>query len=116
MVLGFNATVSVVEKFVTSSDGVEIFAQAAGNSHLPALVFIHGLALSALVWVKILQDANLLKSFHLVGGSVYPLVVHGLTSFDSRWRTTCAGMAEAASLIPFLGTAPSCMHKTLPRF
>ena len=71
--LGLNATVSAVEKLVTSSDGVEIFAQAVGNSHLPALVFIHGLALSALVWAKILQDANLLKNFYLVGDFVDPL-------------------------------------------
>ncbi|TEB19335.1 alpha/beta-hydrolase [Coprinellus micaceus] len=74
MVLGLNATASVVEKFVTSSDGVEIFAQAVGDSRLPTLIFIHGLALSALVWVKILRDANLLKSFQLVA---YDLRGHG---------------------------------------
>jgi pimeloyl-ACP methyl ester carboxylesterase len=86
MVLGLNATASVVEKFVTSSDGVEIFAQAVGDSRLPTLIFIHGLALSALVWVKILQDANLLKSFQLVGYFVDPLVMYVNRSTLGRIR------------------------------
>ncbi|KAJ3519764.1 hypothetical protein NMY22_g13054 [Coprinellus aureogranulatus] len=70
----FNATVAVAERFITSTDGTSIFAQAVGDSRLPTLVFVHGLAMSALVWAKILQDANLLKFFHLVA---YDLRGHG---------------------------------------
>ncbi|KAJ3519765.1 hypothetical protein NMY22_g13055 [Coprinellus aureogranulatus] len=74
MATTFNATVAIAERFITSSDGTSVFTQAVGDSRLPTLVFIHGLAMSALVWATILQDANLLRSFHLIA---YDLRGHG---------------------------------------
>ncbi|KAF5332240.1 hypothetical protein D9611_007987 [Ephemerocybe angulata] len=61
-----NATFAITERYVSSSDGTQIFAQAVGKPHLPTLVFVHGFALSALVWANIFRDANLLRYFHLV--------------------------------------------------
>ncbi|KAF6759659.1 Alpha/Beta hydrolase protein [Ephemerocybe angulata] len=69
-----NATISLTERYVSSSDGTQIFAQAVGQPHLPTLVFVHGFALSALVWAHILRDTNLLRYFHLVA---YDLRGHG---------------------------------------
>ncbi|KAF6752106.1 Alpha/Beta hydrolase protein [Ephemerocybe angulata] len=69
-----NATLALTEKFVSSSDGTQIFAQAVGNSRLPALVFVHGFAVSALVWANIFRDTNLLRYFYLVA---YDLRGHG---------------------------------------
>lgn len=66
MAAALNTNIAITERFLTSSDGTIVFAQAAGNSNLPTLVFIHGMALSTLVWARILQDVHLLKSFHLV--------------------------------------------------
>ncbi|KAF5338156.1 hypothetical protein D9611_014563 [Ephemerocybe angulata] len=60
-----HATFSLTERYVSSSDGTQIFAQAVGQPHLPTLVFVHGFALSALVWAHILHDTNLLRYFHL---------------------------------------------------
>lgn len=72
--LAFNATVAVAERYLTSSDGTTVFAQAIGDSRLPTLVFVHGLAMSALVWANILRDTRLLRFFHLIA---YDLRGHG---------------------------------------
>lgn len=77
MTAAFNATVAIAERFITSLDGTTVFAQAAGNSSLPTLVFVHGLAMSALVWAKILQDMNLLRFFHLVSFATLPRLDSG---------------------------------------
>ncbi|KAJ3519761.1 hypothetical protein NMY22_g13051 [Coprinellus aureogranulatus] len=74
MAAAFNSTVAIAERIITSADGTSVFAQAVGDSRLPALVFVHGLAMSALVWAKILQDTNLLRFFHLIA---YDLRGHG---------------------------------------
>ncbi|KAJ3519763.1 hypothetical protein NMY22_g13053 [Coprinellus aureogranulatus] len=83
--LDFSTTVE--ERSITSPDGTTIFAQAVGDSRLPTLVFIHGLAMSSLVWAKIFQDVKLLKSFYLVaydlrghGRSGKPDAIEGYTS------------------------------------
>ena len=56
----------MVERLITSSDGVQIYATAVGQSHLPSLVFAHGIACSALIWASLLQNKELLKHFYLV--------------------------------------------------
>ncbi|KAF6759656.1 Alpha/Beta hydrolase protein [Ephemerocybe angulata] len=66
----FNSTLAITEKYISSSDGTQIFAQAVGNPHLPSLVFVHGFALSALVWASIFRDTNLLRYFHMVAYDV----------------------------------------------
>ncbi|KAF8994594.1 Alpha/Beta hydrolase protein [Cyathus striatus] len=55
-----------VQKFVTSSDGRKIHARATGNSRKPALVFIHGLALSGDIFDDLFTDERLLSNFYLV--------------------------------------------------
>jgi hypothetical protein len=57
---------AIASKSVTSEDGTTIFAQAAGDTSHPTLVFVHGFALSALVWNDIMRDKMLLEKFHLV--------------------------------------------------
>jgi pimeloyl-ACP methyl ester carboxylesterase len=56
----------MVEKYITASDGTQIFATAVGQSHLPSLVFVHGYAFSTLIWASIMANSDLLKHFHLV--------------------------------------------------
>ncbi|KAH6918790.1 Alpha/Beta hydrolase protein [Coprinopsis sp. MPI-PUGE-AT-0042] len=69
-----NATLDAVETYVTSTDGVQIYATAVGNSSLPAIVLVHGFACSALIWANLLQNQDLLKQFYLVA---YELRGHG---------------------------------------
>lgn len=54
------------ERVLTSSDGTRIWAEAAGNPANPAVVFIHGLACSALLFDKQFQDQALLDKLYLV--------------------------------------------------
>lgn len=58
-------TYDATQAFFASSDGTLIYAEAVGNKHLPGIVFLHGLALTSLVWEKILHDPRLLESFYL---------------------------------------------------
>ncbi|KAH6902684.1 Alpha/Beta hydrolase protein [Coprinopsis sp. MPI-PUGE-AT-0042] len=64
----------VVERYITASDGTQIFATAVGQSHLPSLVFVHGYAFSTLIWESIIANSDLLKQFYLVA---YDLRGHG---------------------------------------
>ncbi len=64
---------------VSSSDGTEIFATAAGNPLKPSMVFVHGFALSGIVFDGLFENRLLLGDFYLVGhpapstgGSLYP--------------------------------------------
>ncbi|KAH6904866.1 Alpha/Beta hydrolase protein [Coprinopsis sp. MPI-PUGE-AT-0042] len=74
----------VVERYITASDGTQIFATAVGQSHLPSLVFVHGYAFSTLIWASIIANSDLLKQFYLVA---YDLRGHG----RSGKPTTSAG-------------------------
>ena len=53
-------------QLVRSEDGTEIYADAVGNPSLPSIVFIHGLALSSIVFEKLFQDRTLLDNAYLV--------------------------------------------------
>ncbi|KAF9480729.1 alpha/beta-hydrolase [Pholiota conissans] len=59
---------------ITSSDGTDIFATAAGNPHNPSLVFVHGFALSGIVFDNLFHNKYLLAHFYLVA---YDLRGHG---------------------------------------
>ncbi|KAF6759660.1 Alpha/Beta hydrolase protein [Ephemerocybe angulata] len=61
-----NTTIATTERFVTSTDGTQIFAKAVGDPRLPSIVFVHGFALSALVWTSILHEKKLLKYFQMI--------------------------------------------------
>ena len=53
-------------KMFTSPDGTHIWAEEAGDRTKPAIVFIHGLACTALAFNAQFADAELLRSAHLV--------------------------------------------------
>lgn len=53
-------------RFVSSSDGGSIYADAVGDASKPALVFIHGYTLSAAVWDDIFSDPRYTQQFFLV--------------------------------------------------
>ncbi|KAF5336898.1 hypothetical protein D9611_003056 [Ephemerocybe angulata] len=76
-----NAVHPITEKLVTSSDGTQIYAEAAGESGLPTIVLIHGFGLSALVFAKLLRDKDLLQHFHLIA---YDLRGHGRSGMPNE--------------------------------
>ncbi|GBE79337.1 Alpha/Beta hydrolase protein [Sparassis latifolia] len=54
------------EEFLTSTDGTKLWAESAGDPSKPALVFIHGLACTALGFERQFTDPKLLENLHLV--------------------------------------------------
>ncbi|TFY59492.1 hypothetical protein EVJ58_g5741 [Rhodofomes roseus] len=65
---------STQQKVLTSPDGTEIWAQEAGDRTKPAILFIHGLACTAIGFNAQFSDPGLLSSAHLVR---YELRGHG---------------------------------------
>ncbi len=53
-----------------SADGTKIYADATGDFTKPAIVFIHGVSLSSVVWNDIFHDPKWTDLFYLVGTSV----------------------------------------------
>ena len=51
---------------LTSPDGTQLWAESAGDTSKPAIVFVHGLSCTALGWDEQFADAGLRHSFHLV--------------------------------------------------
>ena len=51
---------------LTSPDGTKIWAESAGDTSKPAIVFVHGLSCTALGWDEQFADVALRHSFHLV--------------------------------------------------
>jgi hypothetical protein len=60
---------ALTSKLVTSSDGALIYAEAAGDSSRPAIMFVPGLTMSGIVFEKQCEDEKLLQSFYLVSNS-----------------------------------------------
>ena len=95
-------------RMLTSPDGTPIWAESAGDTTRPALVFVHGLSCTALGWDRQFADAALLASFHLVryemrghGRSGKPLEEKDYASIRiaEDFRTVC----EAFGLVrPFV--------------
>ncbi len=56
-------------KFVTSSDGSKIYAEAVGDPTKPALVLVPGYMLSTMVFDKQFEDKELQKELYLVRGA-----------------------------------------------
>ncbi|EIW57297.1 alpha/beta-hydrolase [Trametes versicolor FP-101664 SS1] len=65
---------TITERTFVSADDTQIYAESAGNSAKPAIVFIHGLASSGVCWDNQFSDPALLRDFHLVR---YDLRGHG---------------------------------------
>lgn len=63
---------------VRSADGTEIYADAVGDPARPAIVFIHGFSLSALVFDPIFADPEWLENAYLVRprlGAAVPFLI-----------------------------------------
>ncbi|KAH9838237.1 alpha/beta-hydrolase [Rhodofomes roseus] len=54
------------QKVLTSPDGTEIWGEEAGDRTKPTIVFIHGLACTAIAFNAQFNDPELLKNVHLV--------------------------------------------------
>ena len=85
-------------RMLTSPDGTKIWAESAGDTSKPAIVFVHGLSCTALGWDEQFADAGLRHSFHLVryemrghGRSGKPLEEAGYESIKiaQDFRTVC---------------------------
>lgn len=101
---------ALTERLITSSDGAQIFAQAVGNPRLPTLVFIHGFALSTLVWASILQNADLLRYFRLVSHTLLLSLSSDARAHDiciERLPTTSEDLVGVQCLTPLQDTARS---------
>ncbi|KAH8114077.1 alpha/beta-hydrolase [Phellopilus nigrolimitatus] len=53
-------------KLITSSDGLLIYADSAGSPDKPGIVFIHGLAVSGIVFNDIFANEQYTRDFYLV--------------------------------------------------
>ena len=60
--------IDMPSKFVTSSDGSKIYAEAIGDPTKPALVLVPGYMLSTMVFDKQFEDKELQKELYLVRG------------------------------------------------
>lgn len=57
---------AVTSKYVTSSDGVKIYADAVGDPANPSIVFIHGFMLSAMAFDNIFFNEQYSSRYYLV--------------------------------------------------
>ncbi|KZT18746.1 alpha/beta-hydrolase [Neolentinus lepideus HHB14362 ss-1] len=55
-------------KYLKSSDGTRIYAEAVGDISNPSLVFTHGVSLSSAIFDDLFADERLLDNFYLVRG------------------------------------------------
>ncbi|KAI0076344.1 alpha/beta-hydrolase [Panus rudis PR-1116 ss-1] len=68
-------------QYLTSKDGTKIWADASGDPSKPHVVFIHGLACTALAFEKQFSDPNLLNNLYMVR---YELRGHGRSDQPSN--------------------------------
>lgn len=57
-------------KVLHSTDGTVIYADAIGDPQNPSIVFVHGFALSGIVFDGLFSDPQLVKNIYLVRFSV----------------------------------------------
>ncbi|TFK55476.1 alpha/beta-hydrolase [Heliocybe sulcata] len=91
------------QRVLRSSDGAEIYAEAAGNKKGPSIVFVHGLTLTAQCFDIFFEDPELLEEFYLVrydlrghGRSVHPETLEGHSS--SVWADDFMAVVNAFGL------------------
>ena len=65
-VLPIRKPTMVSSKYLTSSDGTIIYAEAHGDAMKPAIVFIHGFSLGTRVWADLFKEPSLAENFYLV--------------------------------------------------
>jgi pimeloyl-ACP methyl ester carboxylesterase len=59
----------LTSKLCPSSDGTIIYAEAVGNPTNPSVVFVHGFALSGIVFDKLFADARMIDKLYLVSAA-----------------------------------------------
>ena len=57
---------STIHKYITSTDGTQLFAQAAGNPSHPALVCVHGFACTSFAFRKQFANPHLLEHVYVI--------------------------------------------------
>jgi len=94
----------VTSKYVTSSDGAQIYAQAAGAKNRPHMVLIHGLSHSAAIFDELFKDTGLASKAYVVaydlrgsGRSTMPGSIEGHAS--SLYAADYAAVAKAFGLV-----------------
>ena len=60
------AGVAANVKHLSSADGTAVYAEAVGNPLNPHIVFLHGLALTNVVFDRIFHDADYAEKYYLV--------------------------------------------------
>ncbi len=68
-------------QYLTSDDGTKIWAEATGNPTKPPVIFIHGLACTALVFEKQFSDREMLENLYLIR---YELRGHGRSAHPEK--------------------------------
>ena len=95
-------------RMLTSPDGTPIWAESAGDTTRPALVFVHGLSCTALGWDKQFADPAMQRAFHLVryemrghGRSGKPLEAKDYTSarIAEDFKTVCDAFGVAKPVL-----------------
>ncbi|TFK50523.1 alpha/beta-hydrolase [Heliocybe sulcata] len=91
-------------KYLRSSDGARIYAEAVGDFNKPSLVFTHGVSLSSAIFDDLFTDERLLANFYLVrydmrghGRSDKPETMEGYESH--LYASDFAAVATAFNLI-----------------
>ncbi|KAK0452980.1 Alpha/Beta hydrolase protein [Desarmillaria tabescens] len=72
---------------LTSADGTKIYADASGDSTKPAIVFIHGVSLSSVVWNDIFCDTKWTDLFYLVRYDTRGHGRSGMPTSPSAWES-----------------------------
>ncbi|KAK0200292.1 Alpha/Beta hydrolase protein [Desarmillaria ectypa] len=70
-----------------SADGTKIYADASGDSTKPAIVFIHGVSLSSVVWNDIFHDTNWTDLFYLVRYDTRGHGRSGMPTSPAAWES-----------------------------
>ncbi|KAG5716588.1 putative oxidoreductase ephD [Termitomyces sp. T112] len=74
-------------RILVSSDGTELYAEAAGDCSKPAIVFIHGFFLSSIVFDGIFDDLSWLSKAYLVRYDVRGHGRSGKPRFEDAWES-----------------------------
>ncbi|KAG7440100.1 alpha/beta-hydrolase [Guyanagaster necrorhizus] len=70
-----------------SADGTTIYADASGDPSRPAIVFIHGVSLSSVVWNDIFNDTKWTDLFYLVRYDTRGHGRSGMPTSPSAWES-----------------------------
>lgn len=98
-----------------SRDGTFIYADAVGDPSYPALVFVHGVNLSAIVWDGLFSHRTLKENFYMV--RIITTMSRRAerrraTMRHARFDTISAGTEGVGNLRQLKSTPPCDKHRT----